>query len=325
MEGREGGVVEKLRLAYIYGSLITHVIWIDALCIIQDEPSDMACEITNMRGIYRGAIFTISASRATCVTEGLLHHRHAEYEQPGPCQFRVVGGDGNLGGSIILLRPGSSGHELEAPEPLQRRAWAFQERVISSRVLEFGSIRTTWQDERSGYSPEADCGWDFDPDANDNISKLRETIWRTSSTAVQRETVEKGDLWVEDDESYKAPVWSFIVQEYTKRNLTFGMDKLPALEGLAEWYRTWLGARETSYLAGIWSHHLPEGLVWRVSADSSSPRQLPRPEWRAPSWSWASVDNAISYPANPNIRRTRISATTMTAQATPIKQGTSSG
>lgn len=40
-------------------------IWIDALCIIQDDLSDWAKEGSNIAGIYRGARLTIAAI-STC-------------------------------------------------------------------------------------------------------------------------------------------------------------------------------------------------------------------------------------------------------------------
>jgi hypothetical protein len=85
--------------------------------------------------------------------------------------------------------------------------------------------------------------------------------------------------------------WHFVVEEYAKRRLTNGADKLPALSGLASLYH-W--RKSTPYLAGLWTATLLSDLLWRteISADLM-PRHTQ--SYRAPSWSWASIDGPIDY------------------------------
>jgi hypothetical protein len=84
--------------------------------------------------------------------------------------------------------------------------------------------------------------------------------------------------------------WARIVEKFARRKLTCSKDKLPALGGIAkEFSQYW----QTDYLAGLWRHQLREHLAWSVPVrtDSSSVRQTSRPPgFRAPSWSWASID-----------------------------------
>jgi hypothetical protein len=99
------------------------------------------------------------------------------------------------------------------------------------------------------------------------------------------------------------------VEEYSKRKLTKGFDKLPALSGLANRIAEKTG---DTYLAGLWKSNLLSELNWGVKAfepthscndpahDASMPParksavKYPT-EYRAPSWSWASVDAEIDY------------------------------
>nr|CDL70792.1 vegetative incompatibility protein 1a [Cryphonectria parasitica] len=119
--------------------------------------------------------------------------------------------------------------------------------------------------------------------------------------------------------------WYLAMQDYSSRSLTYEQDKLPATEGLA---------RELSskrynlgrYLAGIWEADLALGLLWRPFHQwpidvEPAPFVWPPPrdneprsaftkvrvpvsapeEYRAPSWSWASLDGKIhwaNYPQN---------------------------
>jgi hypothetical protein len=59
-------VTQTLELSYL---------WVDALCIVQDDPLDCASEISKMASIYRGATVTISAASAKDSTEGFLGNR----------------------------------------------------------------------------------------------------------------------------------------------------------------------------------------------------------------------------------------------------------
>jgi hypothetical protein len=94
--------------------------------------------------------------------------------------------------------------------------------------------------------------------------------------------------------------WPQIVQLYSAANLTFGKDKLPALSGIAR-----LGHSETGdeYLAGLWRRQIEEQLCWRLWNSKSSAK---RPPWRAPTWSWASVDGGVGWrPTQENILETK--------------------
>lgn len=81
--------------------------------------------------------------------------------------------------------------------------------------------------------------------------------------------------------------WSQVVRIYTAANLTFIQDKFPAISGVARESQEMTGS---TYLAGMWKEHdLEAHLCW-----STVSQQL-RPTWRAPTWSWMSVDGAVSY------------------------------
>ncbi|KAF7505325.1 hypothetical protein GJ744_001028 [Endocarpon pusillum] len=88
--------------------------------------------------------------------------------------------------------------------------------------------------------------------------------------------------------------WTTLVHEYTSRNLTKQVDVLPAIAGLAsEFARRF---RDT-YCAGLWRQELLVGLMWSLDPLSASKTEAPMlidpAEYRAPSWSWASIKGAI--------------------------------
>ena len=82
--------------------------------------------------------------------------------------------------------------------------------------------------------------------------------------------------------------WNMIIEEYSKLNLTREMDRLPALLGVA----AFRGGKE--YLASIWVDHLPGSLYWTSEPSSLAPVRHPQ-SYRAPSFSWVSVEGPIRY------------------------------
>ena len=84
--------------------------------------------------------------------------------------------------------------------------------------------------------------------------------------------------------------WPVVVQLYTQANLTFGSDKLVAISGIAR-----IAQKENNddYLAGMWRNEMEAQLCWHLEGRGTRP--APTEPYRAPSWSWASVDGEIPY------------------------------
>lgn len=85
--------------------------------------------------------------------------------------------------------------------------------------------------------------------------------------------------------------------EYTRRQLSHPTDKLPAIAGLAAAMAGQaLPNDPISYLAGLWEYDMPCCLLWARKESTSDNGPYPRPEYRAPNWSWASIEGQITYP-----------------------------
>jgi hypothetical protein len=111
-----------------------------AFCIIQDDLIDKAREISQMPWIYSGATVTIVASRASGVHEGVLQDRSiaagelgSRFSLPFKCH------DGVMGNFILHDK---EPYQLSESEPLDKRAWASQERLLSPRTIEYGTLQT---------------------------------------------------------------------------------------------------------------------------------------------------------------------------------------
>jgi hypothetical protein len=82
--------------------------------------------------------------------------------------------------------------------------------------------------------------------------------------------------------------WQYLVQQYSRARLTYTKDKLPALSGLAKVFTRRL---KDDYVAGLWKGNLFRGILWSAGNNTTAAAT-----YRAPTWSWASVDGFVTYP-----------------------------
>ena len=127
----------------VAGDLGFEYLWVDALCIVQDDDEEKASEMARMSEVYEGATLTISASRAAHCDGGLLHRRdlRAHYVE----LYELPWGDGerSLGTGTVLCS--EIGYFRCESDPIDLRAWTLQEHRLSRRLLRFGSNQLVWR------------------------------------------------------------------------------------------------------------------------------------------------------------------------------------
>ncbi|KAI5925767.1 hypothetical protein F4810DRAFT_658154 [Camillea tinctor] len=115
-------------------------IWVDSLCILQDDPDSKAREISRMALYYGQSTVTICAASSTKCSEGFLHQRledPADYSI-GPVQLRVLTSR-DLPGTVQLFEDSGYFNDHRPPEPIALRAWTLQETLLSRRILMFST------------------------------------------------------------------------------------------------------------------------------------------------------------------------------------------
>lgn len=252
-------VTRKLSLRYL---------WVDALCIIQDSASDRDAEIAKMDRIYQNAQLTISADSAERCQDGFLATRSGDYRRPTSSLSIPYACPNGERGNISLRECQRYYSELE---PLNRRGWALQERVLSSRILIYSSWQLLWQCQSRKKWAGGRAGY--------FISDLSEL---SAVENLQLEDERDNGSVPEKTEDTPWTNWTGLVSEYTQRALTEPSDKLPALSGIASRYQ-----KDTNdiYCAGLWKANLLTGLKWHVPEPGYHRPSI----YRAPTWSWASV------------------------------------
>ncbi len=273
-----------------------HYLWIDALCIIQDDDDDKDNEIPQMRQIFSNAHCTIIAATAAHCHAGFLHARELP---PSPELCVPYPGPGIENGHLFLRKHDPDEWTLYDPveDPVNDRAWTLEERLLSPRRLIYSKNHLRWLCETAeltnGGDPE-DRKW-----PSEVRTEQTERIPPYLSPRVTTSTV-GGDTDLQRHKTWHS--WLKIVREYNLRSLTKSKDKLRAIGGIADLYHL---KTSDQYCAGLWRSHLAEELLWSVSfsrgktpelgdPNSNAITLLPRPKYRAPTWSWASVDGAAA-------------------------------
>ena len=152
------------------------------------------------------------------------------------------------------------------------RAWAFQERLLSPRVLNITSL--DWVLECDAVTV-----YEGGPDSHESRLDL----------ANKRLVYDTRQTWSRVN-AYQS--WIRIVEEYSSKQLSYETDRLPALSGLAAIMEHRTG---DEYSAGLWKGDLVYGLLW--SCTDNFPRTPPM--YLAPSWSWASILNEVVFHSAP--------------------------
>jgi hypothetical protein len=269
-------VCRKLSILYL---------WIDSLCIVQDDKADWERESSKMGAIYENAYVVIAADSATDGDKGCLTWRPPSVEIPcGP----TVGDDAP---ASIFARPSLSHVELTVAvadrasrNPLDTRAWALQEWLLPVRVLHFTEQEIIWD-----CKTELDCECSRARAYQINLINAAEPNLRQSLTRCLevRNASAFGDL------SELIKLWLFIIEEYSMRELTILTDQLPAISGLAHRFDD-ADSRLGRYVAGLWSYDFIEQLLWaRYPGDD--PLRTRSSEFVAPTWSWASISEPVTW------------------------------
>ncbi|RSM07414.1 hypothetical protein CEP52_005248 [Fusarium oligoseptatum] len=244
-------------------SLDIRYIWIDSLCIIQDSTDDWRAESATMMHVYGNALLTISAAAAAESSESSLLHRDPLNIPPTAITVPQEG-PGDMPDVPYILALAQPFNEIRN-SPLRRRAWVLQESYISNRILFLADTQLWWE------CREALCceSWPV------GIPK-----------EVTEETTEyQGKKKGYDVQQFHS-LWYNLLEEYTRCRLTNFSDKLIATAGLASHLQPSIGNDE--YVAGLWRSQLPHALCW---GNRSKPIEGFRPsQYRAPSWSWASLE-----------------------------------
>lgn len=244
-------------------------LWIDSLCICQDDKKDWEREASKMAEVYSNSYLTIAVANAKDGSVGCFSHRPPrEYISFAYSSSKRP--SGKLYASLIPVERGLSSLDTLGMrnEPLSSRAWTLQERILSPRSLFYCTDQMYFE-----------CKEEFKgEDGFYSKGRLIDIEGYLSLPNQSQEHIE----------SHMRGLWDTLIQLNMGRKLTMSSDKLPAFSGLAKKFEHTL---KDKYVAGLWQSTLLGDLLW----DALGVRgPWPPKYYRAPSWSWACIDDATA-------------------------------
>ncbi|KAK4555318.1 hypothetical protein LTR86_007615 [Recurvomyces mirabilis] len=246
-------------------------IWIDSLCIVQDDVKDWAFEAERMLRIYAGSHLTFLAREATNADGGCFS-LPADLSPQSHVFLASTGTNG-----IEAVYAHVSTQPIKQRGPLRSRGWTLQETVLSRRTVEIKHSELVWNCHSEVFH---ETGLKLGP----------EMILRTT----EQLTPVLGDMVginAQADIKWNHIWWKHI-EDYTRRRFTYSSDRIPALAGLAELYQR--VTKDEPFL-GLWKNTLHEDLSW-MRSDSKRDRELdPPPPTPLPSWSPFSCRQSVEF------------------------------
>ncbi|KAF2790566.1 HET-domain-containing protein, partial [Melanomma pulvis-pyrius CBS 109.77] len=218
-------------------------LWVDSLCIVQNDADDWTYEAYRMGQVYNGALAAELSLRSTSSATSRSAH------------LRLYP---RLADSETMHRAG----------PTSKRAWCFQEELLSPRRLYFTEGRFNWECICSSHTETGTKG-------PGDVKSLGTYLSHYNAGVLFDNLRVAGD-------------WCDIVGQYTSRQLTCYSDVFAALAGVAAMFKARYKSR---YIAGLWEEDILHQLLWQRVGSS-----LARPTgFEAPSWSWLSVQGTVVF------------------------------
>jgi len=279
-------------------ALEIHYIWIDALCIFQDDNGkDWNEQASKMNEIYGGSDLTLVVASSDSVMNRFLNERDLQYiqisqssDQPGESA------SSDLPTKVFLLPEWDKRHD-EIGRPWNTRGWTMQEGFLPNRLLYFQSSQIIWKccEERKferGVTESLQGVIDEHLAHSDDIAFDSGWIWNLDTFMIFKRLPDF--LPFNFDSLSSAPeifrLWYDLIEDYTLRKFTCISDRLVAISGLAHIFGNMIRSRE--YVSGLWKLDMIRGLLWYTEGANLIPRRSEermKAQNSFPSWSWASV------------------------------------
>ncbi|RTE71991.1 hypothetical protein BHE90_013614 [Fusarium euwallaceae] len=276
-------------------------LWIDSICIVQDDPAELMTQIGLMGVIFEKSFCTIAAVDAKgsdgsqMVDSGLFVSGPA-VSRTAKFKVKALRNNDEPADSIMGTSQSSSQQEEDElcevimqeasdtadPFPLRlqfkawhSRGWVFQERELSRRCIFF---------------TEYDLGWRCN------------RYWETEQTGIPECRRPRGDYVMDGPTAYGGvsynaetnlrKTWQYTVQQYSVTKLTYNSDKHNALMGFEERLATRFGYKFHNGIVDFGhSEHFHTQLLWIPTISRGGLNDI-----QFPSWSWMNVKGAVKWP-----------------------------
>jgi len=230
-----------------------------------------------MRYVYANSACNIAASAALCPQDGLFCFRDPQDIRPGIIETTLAS---DLPETYYIFDKSYWDRQL-FDGTLHHRGWVFQERFLAPRQLYFTKQQILWE-----------CLDDHKCEGFPNGIPLHDSFKSiVPLMKLSRQQKSPEDTQMSDQ---AISLWIDLVTSYSRCNFTNPSDKLLAFAGVAKLFQE---ITNDAYVAGLWRSRVLDLLDWCV-CEPTAKLSL---EYRAPSWSWISIDGPVK-PRRPAYR-----------------------
>ncbi|EXK78383.1 hypothetical protein FOQG_16948 [Fusarium oxysporum f. sp. raphani 54005] len=269
-------------------------LWLDAFCIVQDDEDDKNHQFNSIAEFYKQADVLISAASASDCDEGFLQSRTVDrcYGSIFELPYEWKVDDRETQGSLLLSEMDLDGSIDN--DPIHKRIWTFQEHLVSSRVISFGSRQIKWTCEQEKNVVDGGDYCEMIGGLEDNLRTAFSPSEYPSETLMQKD--------------FRVWGWMVIVEEYSKRDYSRLEDRVPAFYEAMSRLAPLMGWTIDQGVYGIWKTDASRQLLWKKDETlstqefeelqaSAKDRQL------GPSWSWATLPGGVIYDIGSQLRQ----------------------
>ncbi|KAH8724741.1 hypothetical protein GQ44DRAFT_708199 [Phaeosphaeriaceae sp. PMI808] len=273
---------------YVAQKIGVQYLWIDSLCMVQNQKEDWLREAPKMGSIYEYSYITLAATAAVNGNEGLfapLRHESIVKLPYEPTQPEM--------GDMYFVPRGIAFHEIVFG-PLNQRGWVLQERLLSRRTIHFAATRV-YRECQQTYRSERNEVTDSASDSSNRGHRLRLALrhfkltkeededsgGEEAPTSLKQELVDPSPDRTFGNDLEMQMAWRDIVTFYSSLGLTFTSDKLPALAGIMSKIQARSGI---DYYDSHWFAETVDSVISLLWAASGAQMTSPASS-RAASWS----------------------------------------
>lgn len=255
-------------------------LWIDALCIIQDDSQDWYVEARKMGAVYQSAHVTIAA---TCSSQASQPFLPIDEDYPRQKYFDLLCEPNRTDlGTFSLVVGGRLDAKTQVKNTrLNSRGWVLQERLLSRRVLHFAKDQIYWDCRREAKAEDGSVFPYLSLD-KEFLFPLPGLMRKIDVKSLEQYTPQKDEMFQR--------AWLALLDFYAQCRFSRISDRVIALSSLVNKLRP---LTKRTYVDGNWflpgSNTLPQSLFWRPEDSSQSFDPT------APSWSWTSRVGKLDF------------------------------
>lgn len=237
-------------------------LWVDSLCILQDDEADRNYLISRMGSIYGSSAITIVDANGNDANGGLMG---MSSPRPNRQRIAIIHGMWLSTTAASFEKPF---HEFRECAWL-KRGWTYQEMLLSKRLLLVTGQQLQFVCDHAAYVEET------------RQHSLKTSDWTLPSFRA---------VPIRRSAAFRTPIshlYRNAVEMFTPRVLKYDMDVTPAFDAI---FKDLYKNTEATNLFNLPDIDIDEALLWTTDYDTR--RRHPD---RLPTWSWAGWSGPIHY------------------------------